>query len=127
MTNFTSKQGDTIVLASTITRPDPFTGEVGPVDITLAKLFFTAKYNLSDSDEDALVQLGTDSPLSGIERSATPTDGKAVITVPADVTDGLSDETVFVFWDLQMEEADSTVTTLDFGRLALTKDATRTT
>src|SRR4051812_7276727 len=125
MTNLTATQGDTIVLATTITRKNPGTGVVAPVDITLADLWFTAKYNLEESDEDALVQLGTKSPLDGIEKSATPTDGKATVTIDPGATEGLSNSTVFLFWDIELEEADGTVTTVDSGRLALVNDATK--
>jgi hypothetical protein len=125
MTNFTATQGDTISLSTKITREDPDTSEVNPVDITSADLWFTAKYNLSDDDANALIQLGTRSPLTGIDKSATPTDGKATVTIPASATKGLSDQTVFLFWDIELEEADGTVTTVDSGRLALVNDATK--
>lgn len=125
MTNITAVQGDTIVLATAITREDPDTTETEPVDLSSAELVFTAKYDLADADEDALVQLGTDGMLSGIDKSATPTDGRATITIDKEVTESLSKHTVFLYWDLQLEEADGTVTTVDSGRLALTNDATK--
>lgn len=126
MTNLTATQGDTIALATTITRKNPETGVVAPVDITAAKLWFTAKYDLSQSDADAVIQLGSaETDFDGIDKSQTPTDGKAVVTIKSDLTQDLSPQTVFLFWDIQMEEADLTVTTVDSGRLALVNDATK--
>lgn len=126
MTNITATQGDTIVLATTITRKDPDTGAQNAVDITSAKLWFTAKYDPSDTDLDALVQLGSaETNLDGIAKSATPTDGKAQVTIPATITQDLDPNTVFVYWDIAMEEADGTITTVDWGRMALTNDVTK--
>ena len=121
-TNFTLKKGDTHYLEVLVTRKDQ--NEVDqPVDLTGAKMWFTAKNRITDTDIEAVIRKGTNNAsLSGVDITGA-VDGEALVTLqPADTTVGKG--TVFLFWDLQLEESDGTITTLNAGRLALSDQVT---
>jgi hypothetical protein len=122
-TNLTLHKGDTHYLEVAVTREDS-NGVDQPVNITDAKLWFTAKVDAKDLDEDAIIQKGTtNTTLSGIDITDAA-GGEAVIKLDAADTEvGIG--TQFLYWDLQMKETDNTITTLNSGRLALSDQITQ--
>ena len=122
VTNFTLKKGDTHYLEVLVTRKDQ-DGVDQPVDLTGAGMWFTAKNKISDDDIDAVIRKGTSNvSLTGIDITGA-VDGEALVTLqPNDTAVGKG--TVFLVWDLQLEESDGTITTLNGGRLALSDQVT---
>ena len=107
-------RGDTPTFTITITRSDV------PVDITTALLWMTAKYKLEDPDGAAVFQKV--SPSGGIVLS-DPTNGIAKATLEPGDTTGIAVPSP-LFYDVQMKEADGTITTVANGRLRVALDST---
>lgn len=90
------------------------------IDITDAVFWLTAKRNLTDSDEDAMIQV---TPGDIIDAP----NGKAEITIPASAT---SDRTKFpstgitLYYDIQIRTAAGKKATLERGRLTVLPDVT---
>ena len=109
-------RGDSRSFALTLTD-----GAGAPLDLTDAALTFTAKRNLDDEDEDAVI-LKTDG--AGIEVAVDPTDGLATLTIDPEDTEDLA-HSIVLYWDLQVEDAVGGVQTPLSGRLSVKADVTR--
>lgn len=96
------------------------------VNLTGAKIWFTAKRAFADADNAALIALSTDT--AGI----TITDalnGLATLVIPPASTSSLTTPTppapLTLYYDIQVKESDGTVTTVQQGRLHIRGDVTR--
>lgn len=118
MSDLRVKRGDSIVLA------------VGPVlkadgtvqDITGHTLRFTAKDRLDDLDAAAII---TGSTADGRITITDGPGGLARVAIPAAVTSGFTTDRA-LHWDIQISDPGGVVKTLDFGKLLVTRDVTRT-
>lgn len=104
---------------------DPDTNPLVPVDLTGAKIWMTAKKNLSDVDAKAVFQITTP---TDIHIDADPTTGRAVIVVPASSTTSLvfpkDAAQIELFYDVQVKTQTGIVQTVSAGKLILTEDVT---
>jgi len=118
-------RGDSLpfLLTCTQTTPD---GVTGPLDLTGATLWMTAKKRLTDPDSAAVFQIKTP---TDIAIDADPTTGKAVITVPAAATVDLKfDEKtgrIDLHYDIQVKTSNGVVQTLRKGLLHVDIDVTQ--
>jgi len=119
----TAFRGDTIRLLATTTRPNATTGVMEAVNLTGLTgndLSFTAKRKRKDADVDAVAVKTIGAGIAVQDAAA----GELVVTLaPAD-TDALA-KPVTLECDVQMIEADGTVTTVASGTLAIALDVTR--
>lgn len=114
--NITINRGDTNTFQVTAIRANQV------VNLTGAKMWFTVKEHIWDQDDDAVLALNSVDDASQIV-SSLPTSGQFQIQLtPAD-TDTL-DRYAYLY-DVQVKEADGTVTTVQKGKLYLNKDVTR--
>lgn len=89
--------------------------EDNPKDITGAIIYFTAKLQTTDSDEDAAIQV--------IQTTHTdPTNGKSSLSLTPDDTDINPGR---YYYDFQLVEADGSVTTLVVDKLSILADVSR--
>jgi hypothetical protein len=98
------------------------------VNLTGAKVWFTAKRYMTDADGAALIALSTTT--SGITITDGPA-GQASLVIPPAATAALTTPnppTPLALWyDIQVKESDGTVTTVQKGRLLITGDVTQST
>lgn len=118
MADYTMSRGDSFVLAIQVQKLGV------PQDITLGKLWFTAKYTYVDPDIRAVSQLT--SPASGVVFTF-PTAGKAVATMPPTATMNFPDGPVKLVYDVQYKDSFGIVSTVDTGTITVYPDVTRTT
>ena len=85
-------------------------------DITGATIYFTAKKDVQDSDDDAVIQVTQTT-------HSDPTNGKSSIALSTDDTD--IDPGRYNY-DFQLVESDGSVTTLVVDRLVILADISRT-
>lgn len=116
----TATRGDTIRIEVACTRPDE-DGVQQPIDITDSTLWFTAKKGIADADAaTTTIQKTSGDGIEVLDAVA----GTALITLdPAD-TDGLTVKTTYLA-DVELVEADETVTTIASGKLVILLDVTR--
>lgn len=108
--------GDTIALQVTLSRNGV------PIDLTGATLWFTAKDDLDDLDADAVFQKKT----GGLGIAVTSAvNGQATVTIPPADTASLVNEPQTLECDVQLLEADGTLTTVARGQLILQPQVTR--
>lgn len=95
-------------------------------DLTGAKIWFTAKRAFSDADGAALIALS--SPSSGVTILSVGPPGQARIRIPASSTQSLTvpapPQPLRLVYDIQLLEADGTVTTVQQGNLNIRGDVT---
>lgn len=94
------------------------------VDLTGCVLRFTAKRDVDDADEDAVIAKTSAIP-GQLDIDDDPTTGIALINIDAEDTSDLTRGTVLA-WDLQVTDTDDQVRTLDSGNLRIIVDVTRT-
>lgn len=99
---------------------DPRTG--GPLDLTGAKIWFTAKNNYVDPDNQAVIALATDT--SGVLITDAPR-GLARVDVPPLATRSFPDGIVQVVYDVQLKDATGFITTVESGTLKVYPDVSR--
>lgn len=125
--NLTAPRGDTIVLCGAVTKK--INGVDTPYDISdpAIKIWFTAKRSVADADADAVFKYGTaTAALTGVAITDGP-GGLYTVTIPkADQGSLVGTESLFLVYDVQMEETGPIVTTLSKGRFVLKQDVTRT-
>jgi hypothetical protein len=118
VSDLVTKRGDTIEL------------HVGPVlkgdqtvqNITGHTIRFTAKAKLDDVDGAAVISGST------ADSRIVITDGPGglfEVRIPPAATSGFTADRT-LHWDLQISDPAGTVRTLDFGKLLVTRDVTRT-
>ena len=96
-----------------------------PQNISGWTVWFTAKRYISDADSQAVVQLGTALPLTGIVLTA-PTNGEAEVTIPPFATSRFPDSPTTLVYDVQVKDPlTSRVFTVEIGRLIVRPDVTR--
>lgn len=120
--NLRATKGDSISLEADVVRV--IDGVNQPVNLTGASVWFTAKRSYSDDDATAFIRKGTtNTTLDGIE-VLDATGGQVVINIEPSDTSGLEAGTVMLLWDMQVLEADQTLTTVNYGRFALLDQVT---
>jgi hypothetical protein len=110
-------RGDTRTFSLTVKRQNL------PVDLGGCLLTFTAKRAIADADAAAVVQKAIGSGLTVTDEAG----GLAEFTVESADTDGLTTVPVTLEWDVQLVEADGTVTTVARGQWQILADVTRAT
>lgn len=122
MTDLEIRRGDTNEITLVVTAPDA-NGVAQPVNLTSCLLWFTIKRDWEDTDLSAVVikTIG-----SGITVTAPPTAGLAVAKLDPVDTSALVGLQRLVY-DVQLREADGTITTVASGYVQVTRDATRAT
>ncbi len=123
MAEYEMWRGDTFELDLVVTRQDPVTKLYRPVNLAGAKLWITAKFNLEDTDDNAVFQASTTSGGIVITDAAA---GKASIAVPATATIALTADESRLFYDIQLDSA-GRIYTLERGTLIVNADVTRAT
>jgi hypothetical protein len=108
-------RGDTVKLLVTATRDD------SPIDISTSTVYFTAKTSRDLADDATGVIQKVSS--AGIEVLDGPS-GQALVTIDPEDTEALVQKTKY-FCDVQLVEADGTVTTIAEGTLVMHLDVTR--
>src|SRR5687768_10130580 len=114
MTDIQMIKGDTTIFDVIVEREE----EV--VDLTGAKAWFTAKWTTDDEDADAAIELDSVDNPSNVE--ITPVEGKIRITIPASLTAELPGR--WLEYDVQIKESSNVITTVQRGKLELTKQVT---
>lgn len=123
MTDIQSIKGDTQGFDVFVTKYNEVTGEDEIVNLTGAKAWFTAKRTSEDLDSAAIIKL--DSVANPSQVVITGVTGKVRITLaPADT---VNSPVKWLEYDVQIKEVDGTVTTVQKGKLELTKNITRST
>lgn len=115
--HLTTTRGDSTEFVAQFTNDDGTA-----VDLTGAKLWLTAKRNLSDLDVDAVIRRTTDTNM-GIVVSA-PQSGQAVITLDPVQTQVLT-RTETLFYDLQLKTFSGLVYTPVFSTIDVFLDVSR--
>ena len=96
-------------------------------DLTGAKIWFTAKHAHTDADNAAVIALS--SPSTGISILSVGPPGQARIRIPSNATSALVTPALprplTLVYDIQLLEADGTVTTVQQGNLHIRSDITR--
>lgn len=124
MANLALTRGDTNVLRVTVTREDD-SGFVSPVNLAGCLMWFTAKRDPKDADEDALIRKGTpDTGLDGITYVDSLL-GIADVTVFPEETESMSSSVTYLYYDAQIKELDDRITTVAQGRLTIGYDITQ--
>lgn len=116
MSDLKAFKGDTNVYDLTVLRLD------APVNLSTAKMWFTAKNDKDDLDADAVIALNTDDTPTQVF-FPFPLQGKAQIIVePSDTTDLIANA---FYYDVQIVEASGLVTTIASGVLHVEDDVTK--
>jgi hypothetical protein len=116
-------RGDTLTIDVHCEKPDPATGVLLPINLTGAKVWFTAKRFVTDDDLHAKVQVSTTG--GGVVVVNAP-GGVARVTVPAGSTAPpvLPDDPIDLAYDVQVLEASGALTTVQRGTLTVNPDIT---
>ena len=105
-------RGDTLRYKLTFKDADTQT----PVDLTGASIWFTLKSNISEPDNEAAIQVHTETHIDAVN-------GKTEIVVPASETNNLDISTYF--YDFQLVDAQGNVSTVMSGKVKVLPDVTR--
>jgi len=109
-------RGDTNVFDVNVVRQ----GSV--VDLTNAKMWFTAKSDRSLDDDDAAIALNSDDNPTQV-RFTDEENGRAQIVLAPEDTSALEDDAYY--FDIQIVEDDGTITTIASDILHIEEDVTR--
>jgi hypothetical protein len=120
MSEIVMVKGDTTVFDVAMTRLNLLTEQEEPVPLAGAKAWFTAKKNTRDADINAVI--AKDSVSNPSQVIITPTTGIIRITIIPEDTVGYTGS--WLYYDVQVREADGTVTTIQSGSLELLKHST---
>jgi len=95
------------------------------VNLTGAKIWFTAKRAYTDADNAAVISLSTTT--TGITITDAP-NGAATLVIPPSATSALvtppPPTPLTLVYDVQVKESDGTVTTVQWGKLNIRGDVT---
>lgn len=98
------------------------------VDLTGAKIWFTAKRALSDADGAALIALSSGTSAITITDAAA---GQCTLVIPPAATAGVAtpspSQPLSLVYDIQIRESDGTITTVQRGNLRIKADVTQST
>lgn len=116
-------RGDSLSFAMALI--NPATG--APLDLTGAKIWFTAKNNYVDFDSLAVIALNTATASgNGAITILTPaTSGNARVDINPIATRAQPDGAVKLVYDVQVKDASGFVTTVESGTLTIIPDVTR--
>ena len=115
-------RGDTLQIAPQVV--NEFTR--GSVDVTGWTFWFTAKYALPNPDKQAaMAQDNISSGGNGGITLVQPTLGQALVQVQPSVTLQYPDGPVCLDYDIQAKDPSGVVTTVEFGKLTVWPDVTR--
>lgn len=115
-------RGDTKTFDVFATKPDPTIGTPTPIDLTAAKIWFTAKRTPTDADLNAVVALvSTGSGITVVSAAA----GQMRIAVPGASTNGLPDDPISLLYAVKVREASGVLTTVQSGALLVRPSAAR--
>lgn len=118
-------RGDTNVYRIVVTRKDPDTGVISPINLSGLKIWFTAKNKQTDTDAAAVIRKGTTpTSLTGITVVDGPAGKADIELLPADTSTLAT--TTWLYYDVQILEGLSRITTVISGRAAVVPDATKT-
>lgn len=115
MPDLEAVRGDTNIYNIVVLRSD------ATINITGAKLWFTAKHFPQDVDDDAVISLDSDGNGINIYNALY---GRAQVSVPPGDTAGLADDEV-LYYDVQLKETNGVVTTIATGKLHVQQDITQ--
>lgn len=115
-------RGDTSRVLLRATKLDPLTADMVAINLTGASVQFTAKRQVVDLDELALMRLTTENGGVVVARAS---EGIAVAVVPATAFASLPDDDLPVLFDAQVVEASGEVTTFMRGTIVVVPDVTR--
>ena len=118
MKKITMYRADSLVLNTTIQQNG------APVDITGAKVWFTAKRKVTDADVDAVIQVSSPTHIS-IDSDQVANRGQCVINVPPTFTSALYEAELSLFFDIQVLFATGRIATVDYGTLLIVPDVTQ--
>lgn len=109
-------KGETVKLYVTITEPATETEPEQLFDISGCKIYLTVKKSLNDADNEAIIQIAKTT-------HENPTDGYSEITILPEMTNNVEAGTYF--YDVRIIFADSSVSTVETGRLKIKNTVTR--
>lgn len=114
-------RGDSLILDIQVT--DQNTG--APVNLTGAKVWFTAKRHPRDSDAQAVIaKWGSEGGAQNGVSFPDPVNGKATITILPSDTTPLPDADDTLYYDIQVKESSGVVSTVEWGKLKVLVDIT---
>lgn len=116
MTALSMTRGDRAAFAIALTEDDV------ALDLTDLTVTFTAKYRITDADDDAVIVATVG---AGLELVGTAEDGTLTLTVESAQTVDITRDRPLV-WDIQTDDGAGDVRTRLTGTLAITRDVTRT-
>lgn len=138
MVNLVAVRGDTNIYTVPVRKQqmddggEPTTDPDGaplydPVDLAGASMWFTAKRNRYDNDDQAVIRNGFGpevGALTGINFIAPTSAGNAEVTIdPVDLA-SMPDDYVNLYYDIQVKESSGTITTIVRGNLLVVPDRT---
>jgi hypothetical protein len=97
----------------------------GPLDVTNWTMWFTAKYAVPNPDAQAALAQDNivDGGLGGIVFT-DPTTGQGVVTCQPIATRGYPDGPVHLEYDMQVQDAEGVITTVELGGMTVLPDVT---
>jgi hypothetical protein len=98
-------------------------GEDTPIDLTGGKAWFYVKREHRDGDLDAVISLNTVDDPTKITFVAPATNGQIQVSLAPDDTVNIVDR--YLPYDVQIKEANGTVTTVEWGMLELRNNITQ--
>lgn len=116
-------RGDTMTFDVFATKPDPTIGVPLPIDLTAAKIWFTAKRTPTDADLNAVVALV--STVGTAITVVSAASGQMRIAVPGASTNGLPDDPIALLYAVKVREASGVLTTVQSGVLLVRPSAAR--
>lgn len=122
MTDFAIDRGETVTFDVPVVRWNPTTEQFDPVPLSGSKAWFTIKASTRDADTSALVSYNTVDDPANIIVVGNPDNGILRVSIPDTDTDGLPQS--YLPYDVQLKEADGTVTTIVKGFIAVSRDVT---
>lgn len=114
--NITWVRGDTFIFTCTITQNG------SPVNITGGTLKLTAKWDVTDTEGNAVFKCDSNTP-DGIVLTS-PTLGVATITISSAKTSSLPSHNVNLFYDIQYTDSSGNVSTVMLGKALIKVDVT---
>lgn len=117
-------RGDRKTFKLTCTTTD-VNGSTSLLDLTGAKLYFTAKNSKDDVDGSAVISADSDTGSSFT--TTDPTTGITLLSIFPDDTDGLTitGDSVTLFYDVQVKYSATEIYTVSTGTLTIYKDVTQ--
>ena len=118
-------RGDTFVYDTQLMNPlpGPTQGKV-PQNLTGWTLWFTAKYQAVDADQNAVIQQDN-ATVGGVVVVGPATNGNIAVTAAPLSTRGFPDAPVTLVYDIQGKDGSGRIFTMETGTLTVAPDVTR--